>query len=365
MRVADHNGKTRPVTDLTYLFYIDDDVVPLQGNLTLGNHLDNDIVIAGEDVADFHVRVSISDRGPELIPLGQATVNVNGYEHDTPVCVIIGDIIGIGADSIQVGIEEEVSEFQVEAWRLVPEVGSDITIEHELTIGRSDEATITIADSHVSRIHARIVQKNKHIWFQDLRSANGSRVNGQRLQGGVRLFHGDQISVDRHSFQLVGVSDELTPINRYVDPLRGTDKSIPTSPSSQRSVNLKEGAHLRSLQDGVLYYLNSGNQKIGTSSECEVRWMAESAVTYAELDISSEGFVLTRVAGHDTVFVNGESQDRKRLTAGDTLRFGESEFEFVIPQPPDASESVSPISKYAVPIAIAGFILLAGLLLLL
>ena len=150
-----------------------------------------------------------------------------------------------------------------------------------------------------------------------------------------------------------------------VDPLRGTDKSIPTSPSSQRIVNLKEGAHLRSLQDGVLYYLNSGNQKIGTSSECEVRWMAESAVTYAELDISSEGFVLTRVAGHDTVFVNGESQDRKRLTAGDTLRFGESEFEFVIPQPPDASESVSPISKYAVPIAIAGFILLAGLLLLL
>ena len=364
-RAVEHNGKTRAVTDLTYLFYIDDDVVPLQGNLTLGNHLDNDIVIAGEDVADFHVRVSVSDRGPELIPLGQATVNVNGYEHDTPVRVIIGDIIGIGADSIQVGIEEEVSEFHVEAWRLVPEVGSDITIEHELTIGRSDEATITIADSHVSRIHARIVQKNEHIWFQDLRSANGSRVNGQRLQGGMRLFHGDQISVDRHSYQLVGVSDELTPINRYVDPLRGTDKSIPTATSDQRRTSLKDGAHLKSLQDGVLYYLNAGNQKIGTSTECEVRWMAEPSITYAELDISSEGFLLTRVAGHDTVFVNGESQDRKRLAPGDTLRFGDSEFEFVIPQQPDKTEQETPLSKYVLPAGIAGFIILAALLLLL
>ena len=65
-RAVEHNGKTRAVTDLTYLFYIDDDVVPLQGNLTLGNHLDNDIVIAGEDVADFHVRVSVSGRDPAV-----------------------------------------------------------------------------------------------------------------------------------------------------------------------------------------------------------------------------------------------------------------------------------------------------------
>lgn len=352
------------MSDLTYLFYIDDDVIPLEGSVTLGNHLDNDIVVAGEDVADFHLRVSIGERGPELIPLGQATVNVNGYEHDKPVQVVIGDVIGIGADSIQVGIEEEISEFQVDTWRLVPEAGSDIPVEQELTIGRSEEATITISDSHVSRIHARIVQKNKHVWFQDLRSANGSRVNGQRIQGGVRLFHGDQISVDRHSFQLVGTSDELTPINRYVDPMRGTDKSIPTSPDATPKAPAKGGAHLRSLQDGVLYYLNTGKQTIGTTGECELRWAAEPALTYAEIELTSEGFVLTRVSGSDTVFVNDESQDRKVLSPGDLLRFGESEFEFVIPQPVAKSEQAFALPKYALPVGIGIAIILVALLLL-
>ena len=352
---------------LTYLLYIEDDVIPLEGSLTLGNHLDNDVIIAGEDVADFHLRVAVSERGPELIPLGQATVNVNGYEHGEPVRVIIGDVIGVGAETIQVGVEEEISEFRVDAWQLVPEAGAEIKVGSELTFGRSDEATVTINDPHVSRIHARILAKGGHVWLQDLRSANGTRVNGQRLQGGSRLFHGDQISIDRHGFQLVGLSDELTPVNRFVDPLKGTDRSIPTSSPAVPEVfdRSHEGPHLLALETGTRHFLKPGIQKLGSAPECEIRWPDEHQVTFAELELGTDGFVLTRVGGSGTVKVNDLSEDRKTLQSGDRVTLGEMDFQLVIPPTPAPEKSTQIEPKYLVVGGIASIFVLLVLLLLL
>jgi len=35
----------RSGSDITYLIYVDDDTIPLEPNMTLGNHLENDVVI--------------------------------------------------------------------------------------------------------------------------------------------------------------------------------------------------------------------------------------------------------------------------------------------------------------------------------
>jgi hypothetical protein len=86
----------RSGSDITYLIYVDDDTIPLEPNMTLGNHLENDVVIPGEDVSDFHVRIELSDRGPAFIPLGESTINVNGQEQARPIQVIIGDVVAIG-----------------------------------------------------------------------------------------------------------------------------------------------------------------------------------------------------------------------------------------------------------------------------
>ena len=61
--------------ELSYLLHYDDDSIPLEANMTVGNHLDNDIMVPGEDVADFHLRIEMTDRGPVFIPLGEATFN--------------------------------------------------------------------------------------------------------------------------------------------------------------------------------------------------------------------------------------------------------------------------------------------------
>ncbi len=359
---------------LTYLLYVEGDTIPMEGSVTLGNHLDNDIVIAGEDVADFHVRISLDDRGPELIPLGRATVNVNGHEHDAPIRVMIGDTIGIGVETIQVGVEQEVSDIQIHGWKLVPEAGLEIEISGETSVGRSEEAGITLNDTHVSRIHARFVEKNQMLWLQDLKSANGTRVNGNRIHGAMQLYHGDQISFDRHSFQLVAESDELTPVNRFVDPLRGTNVTPPGRPSPARSeVDSPAAPTATQLEviSGPLprdrINLNSGVTSLGSSSECQIYWQEDHAVKYAEVQIDANGSILTRQTGLDVVALNDKSIDRSRLAEGDIIKLGESEFVFrVNVQSPQSGEDSEPLGNVKIWIYVGiGMIALVALSLLL
>ena len=45
------------VSDLAINIELDEEQIPLEASLTIGRQLDNDLVIAGEDVLDFHLRL--------------------------------------------------------------------------------------------------------------------------------------------------------------------------------------------------------------------------------------------------------------------------------------------------------------------
>jgi diguanylate cyclase (GGDEF)-like protein len=64
----------------------------------------------------------------------------------------------------------------------------------EITIGRGQSATLCIADSGVSRKHARIYTSNGRYVIEDLGSANGSYVGGQPISKQV-LSDGDVIQL--------------------------------------------------------------------------------------------------------------------------------------------------------------------------
>jgi Protein of unknown function (DUF3662)/FHA domain len=63
-----------------------------------------------------------------------------------------------------------------------------------LTIGRSADNDLVIADSRVSRHHARITGRRGTLVYADLGSTNGSRVNGVQV-GELVLGAGDRIEV--------------------------------------------------------------------------------------------------------------------------------------------------------------------------
>jgi two-component system cell cycle response regulator len=80
--------------------------------------------------------------------------------------------------------------------------------EAETVVGRAAEATIRLEDDGVSRRHARIVHVDGEIWVEDLKSANGTLVNGQAVERRV-LRDGDKIQMGSTTILKFTYSDRL------------------------------------------------------------------------------------------------------------------------------------------------------------
>ena len=56
--------------DIKYYLSWKDERKELGASITIGRHLDNDLVFAGEDVLDYHLLIEATNRGPRVYPLG-------------------------------------------------------------------------------------------------------------------------------------------------------------------------------------------------------------------------------------------------------------------------------------------------------
>jgi hypothetical protein len=78
--------------------------------------------------------------------------------------------------------------------------GQVIPLLDGFTIGRSAACHLRLIDPTVSRQHARLRFANGQWFIQDLKSAGGTQVNGQRVQA-ARLKPGDQITIGSSTFE--------------------------------------------------------------------------------------------------------------------------------------------------------------------
>jgi hypothetical protein len=72
--------------------------------------------------------------------------------------------------------------------------------DSEVSIGRSEQSTIALADPGVSRNHARIIREGDDFIVEDLRSTNGTEVNGQPIRR-RRLADGDVVKLANSTLQ--------------------------------------------------------------------------------------------------------------------------------------------------------------------
>ena len=77
-----------------------------------------------------------------------------------------------------------------------------------VTIGRSSSNDIQIAEGHVSRTHAVISCRDGAFTLDDLDSANGTFLNGQRISGSSPLAIGDEIHLFVTMLMLTSDSSE-------------------------------------------------------------------------------------------------------------------------------------------------------------
>ncbi len=76
------------------------------------------------------------------------------------------------------------------------------SLEGETTIGRDSEATVTLDDRRVSRIHSAIIRWDDIYVIRDMGSANGTCLNDENVEIAV-LRPGDRLRIGSTVFRLV------------------------------------------------------------------------------------------------------------------------------------------------------------------
>jgi len=64
-----------------------------------------------------------------------------------------------------------------------------------LSIGRSSEADLRIADRYASGVHARIFSRDGRTYIEDMSSTNGTQLNDATLNGEAELIDGDVVRI--------------------------------------------------------------------------------------------------------------------------------------------------------------------------
>jgi len=65
----------------------------------------------------------------------------------------------------------------------------------ETVLGRSPKVDVQLQDAGISRSHARLQRVGEHVYVEDLKSANGTFLNGERVTVAQQLRDGDKITL--------------------------------------------------------------------------------------------------------------------------------------------------------------------------
>ena len=115
-----------------------------------------------------------------------------------------------------------------------------------LTFGRKPDCTVVISDQEISRLHATLeVDSNGRIVLTDLDSANGTYVNGRRIQT-YELAPGDELIFGvsgQHRFEFFGPAEKTVALP-VVRPKAHREPTVPMPP-----LPLERQAHLQLVVD--------------------------------------------------------------------------------------------------------------------
>ena len=109
----------------------------------------------------------------------------------------------------------------------------------KLTIGRSSRNDICIGDPFASRLHAELRREGDHVLLVDNGSANGTFLNGQRVNGAVRLEPGDLIRIGETEIEYKsGEQDLMSGATVFLSgPVGALPADTITSPIASRSTS--------------------------------------------------------------------------------------------------------------------------------
>lgn len=84
-----------------------------------------------------------------------------------------------------------------------PYAGRRFEVQTPVVLGRDPGCTVALPDDgFVSSKHAELVREGRRLILNDLGSRNGTLVNGDRIEGPIRVSKGDVIQVGRTALRI-------------------------------------------------------------------------------------------------------------------------------------------------------------------
>ena len=73
--------------------------------------------------------------------------------------------------------------------------GRTFEVGEELTVGRAAGCQVTLDDTYVSQLHARVFTRDGQIFVEDLGSTNGTYLNRRKVTGPMVFQRGDRLQI--------------------------------------------------------------------------------------------------------------------------------------------------------------------------
>ncbi|MBX3466366.1 MAG: FHA domain-containing protein [Planctomycetes bacterium] len=209
-----------------------------------------------------------------------------------------------------------------------------------LRIGRSEDCEITIDNLGVSRYHAEIVRKDGFNILRDLRSNNGTFVNGRRVDS-HNLNDNDEISIGKFTLTFQGEGGAAPTVEPPTEAPRGAEDfggmTMQMDQAALAALQREKASRVR----GYLVMHESGGKKnvfleksvfvFGKCEDADVKlkgWFTPRKIAIIFRDES--GFRLINVTPKgDLVAVNGKPVDDVRLGDNDEIQVGALKMNFM------------------------------------
>jgi pSer/pThr/pTyr-binding forkhead associated (FHA) protein len=210
-------------------------------------------------------------------------------------------------------------------------------VRDEITIGRQEGNTIRLTERNVSRKHAKLLKANGSFLVEDLRSYNGVKVNGRRIEAQAKLAAGDQISIGDYLLALQ-LDAQVAPGNEVA----GQATAVVANPiphDAATAMIQAPAAHpapparivmLTPPAPGAEFALSKDVIRIGRAEDLDA-WVNHRSISREHAEIRHEDSVYTVVdlGSANGVRVNGRDVRNAVLQSGDVIELGQVRFRFV------------------------------------
>jgi pSer/pThr/pTyr-binding forkhead associated (FHA) protein len=194
--------------------------------------------------------------------------------------------------------------------RLLCRLRAGVTLSFELregeaVLGREPGLAIALPAEGVSRRHARVTWDGKRHWVEDLRSTNGTFVNGHPVSR-EKLNHLDVVTLGK-GVELVFLT---------------SDAAAPPAPSLAilRAHLVEQGG------DGTAHEIAVGEVTLGRSPSCNVvAEVSDVSKVHARVERTRDQLLLEDLGSANGTFVNDVRVQSAFLKTGDVLRLGGTE----------------------------------------